>query len=217
MLYDDQSTPYLNQAMADFSWRSAMRKTPRRPFANAHWSLLAGLILAGQVWLLTSPCSQSGPTIGIALGTFVCVLALWVNHVRVAPLRDWRDALILFGGALYDLFLTGLLFVLISLTLPSLDCNTPRDKVSEMMFKVLPLREEISARIEQKHSLTGVGEGLNLGETGFVTQDGSIVMTLEKPVAVVVQQPNYTNGAVSWTCVGAPTQYMPLPCRPKSP
>ena len=193
-----------------------------RPFAAAHWSLLALLVAAWAVLGLAEPCRTAPFYAELSLATLTVCLALWANHVARAPLRSQADLCNVVLRSIYDvLTLATLLFVLSiagSMVMPHFECYTDRARVSEMLLSASPLRESIKDRALAQGTLAHAGQGLKVARMGLVsgglvTEDGVIVIAGEKPLAVMFLTPTLQASQVVWTCVGYPAPSMPAPCR----
>lgn len=185
----------------------------KRPFSNTHWSLFPALVAIWGLLLGQLPCRESPYYLETTLATATGCIALWASHLRASPVLTWRGVIGIIGGAIYDLVLLILLSALLSTSIlvSTYDCHAPRAKVLELILSTAPLRSEINGRIAQGKSLSGVGAELQIevaGRTkwGVVTNDGSIIIASEDPLAVVVLQPKLVSGEVSWKCSGFPIQ-----------
>ena len=168
------------------------------------------------------PCNEPPHYFETILVTSTICISLWVSHLRAAPILNWRDGAKVIGGAIYDLVLFSLLWVVvgipIAIFMPTYQCYTPRAKVSELILSASSIRAEIDKRVAQTQSLSGIGAGLHVElsrrtKGGFVTNDGVIIVASDDPPAVVIFQPTYFEGKVTWTCSGLPTKHMPVMCR----
>jgi Tfp pilus assembly major pilin PilA len=192
---------------------------PTRPFASAHWSLLVSLLVVWEFGFIFDPCRESPFYFECGLTISTIYIALWVNHVRVAPIQRRSGVLQIVGGAIYDLLSFMLLLILITIPfamiMPTYHCYTPRTKVAEMMVSTSPLRATIGERALAKNSLEDVGEGMKIVPSGrvkggVVTRDGLIILASDEPPAVVIFTPEFQDSEVQWKCIGFPTKYMPL-------
>jgi hypothetical protein len=146
-------------------------------------------------------------------------VALWVNHLRVGSVQSFYNVINVLAGALYDLLVFFLILLILVLPMMSTtDCYTPRAKVTELLRAANNVHEDINKRISQHQSITAAGVGLQIElsgrvKEGFVSSDGVIVVAGEDPPAVVIFQPTFANGEVTWKCSGFPKKYMPPLCR----
>jgi hypothetical protein len=195
---------------------------PTRPFASAHWSLLA-LLLALWEFAFGQPC-KTGPfylECGLAIST-ICI-ALWANHIQFAPIQTKVGVLRVIGGAVYDLLSFAFLLILASFLFMFVmpvhqSCYTSRAKVSEMIIFASPLRAIIDERALAKNSLKNVGKEMQIVpsgrvKSGVISQDGLIILASDEPPAVVVFVPEFQDSKVHWQCIGVPAKYMPARCR----
>jgi hypothetical protein len=203
------------------SLRGSLRRVAKRPFANAHWSLLVGLIIAFDVGMLGSACSQTH-VLEVALCTFTLCVALWCNHLRLAPIRTWKLFSLVVLGALRDLVLFALLWVVCAIPLMVLiapySCYGGRALVGELLGAADPLKRQIAERIEESQTVKGSGAGLSMRVAGamqavVITDDGVIILAELNAQAIVVLEPRLVDGAVSWQCTGYPARNVPAQCR----
>lgn len=195
----------------------------RKPLAAFRWPL--SLLLVG-CWIilnyLANTCERQPSYYGVALATASFCIALWVNHLAIAPIRRFQDAMRLVGIALYDFFALVIISTIASIPLwiftPIYQCYTSRAKVSEVVLAASSHRSVISERFEQTHSLRGIGSGMTVVpagrvKKGIVTSDGVIVLASDDPPAVVFVTPELIDGKLSWRCSGWPQNIMPMLCR----
>ena len=194
----------------------------KRPFSNAHWLLLAALIVVWELALWAQPCNEPPYYFEIVLVTVTVCISLWLSHLRVAPILTWRGGVKVITGAIYDLTLFFLLWVVVSMpiavAMPTYQCYTNRAKVSELILSAYTMRSAIERRAAQTQSLNGVGAGLRveLGRRtkgGLVTNDEIIIVASDDPPAVAILQPSFIEGKITWSCLGFPTKHMPGICR----
>ena len=138
------------------------RKFPR-PFANAHWSLLVVLTLGWEL-LLLKPCREGPYYIETMLATLTVSLAAWVASLRVQGLNGWRKALFTVLGALYDLFLLLIVFILVALPIaviqPAYTCYNDRFKIMALVLATTQRQVEIQDKYAANGSLKDIGVGL---------------------------------------------------------
>ena len=206
----------------ELALKPALLRRLKRPFSNAHWLLLAALIVVWEVALWAQQCNEPPYYFEVILATSTICISLWVSHLRVAPLDSFGDGVKIIAGAIYDLILFVLLWVLIGLpiavVMPTYQCYTPRAKVSEVIVSAYSIREQIESRAMQAQSLNGAGVGLHVElnhrtKSEFVTNDGIIIVASDDPPAVVILQPAIVEGKIKWKCSGFPATIMPASCR----
>jgi hypothetical protein len=75
----------------------------RKPLAAFRWPLK--LLLVGfwvALTILANSCAPEPSYYGVALATASVCIALWANHLSMAPIKGVKNALRLVGIALYD-------------------------------------------------------------------------------------------------------------------
>ena len=193
-----------------------------RPFSNAHWLLPVALVLVWESAFWSQACKEPPYYWEVLLACSTVCIALWTNHLRLAPLDGWRRMGAVAIGAIYDLASLTLFILLCGLPLailmPEYQCYTPRAKVSELILASSSLRTEIGKRVLQNQSMSGVGLGLSVDLGGrvqwsVVTNDGQIVIASGDPPAVVAFTPSIADGKVVWKCVVVPNSVAPSMCR----
>ena len=202
---------------------SSITQAIRAPLAAFRWPLKLALIAPWVVLnFLANSCEQQPSQYGVALLTATVCIVLWANHLAVAPVRRFRDAIRLVGISLYDLIALVTMSVVISLPIwiftPIYQCYTPRAKASEVVLAASSYRSVISDRFEQAHSLRDIGKGIAVipagrVKKGLVTSDGVIVVASDDPSVVVFLTPEVLGGKLNWRCSGWPQKIMPMLCR----
>ena len=154
----------------------------------------------------------------VILGTVTSCVAIWVNHLRVGSIQSVYNVINIFSGVLYDLLVFFVVLVFLLYPMGTVDCYTPKAKVSELIRATSQAQEEINKRISQHQSITAAGAGLQIElsgrvKEGFISNDGVIVVAGEDPPAVVIFQPTFASGVVTWKCSGLPKKHMPSSCQ----
>jgi type IV pilus assembly protein PilA len=195
---------------------------PTRPFSNAHWALLVGLLGLWEFAILGQPCKEGPRYFEVCLATSTVCIAFWVADLREGVLVRWGRIPRVLTLVLYDLCAFFLVLVLVALPLavvvPAYQCYTPRVKVSELVLSGSSFRQTITERAEKQQSLKDSGRGLTVNpggrvSGGYVSPDGIIVITSDDPFAIVVLRPSMENASVKWSCAGFPLKWMPQSCR----
>ena len=195
----------------------------RRPLLTIPRVFVGLLVLAVTLALWSrEPCTASPFYLEIVLITSVVCIALWSNHLRRAPIQDWRGVAKVALGSTYDLVLLFFLFILVNIPIaafmPAYQCYTPRAKVSEVILAGSSARTMIDERADKKKSLTGTGLGIEIPTSkrvraGYVSMDGIIVLLSDDPPAIVILMPSMNKGTIEWTCGGLPMNLMSGSCR----
>ena len=203
--------------------RDTLLRQLRRPFSNAHWTLLFGLTLAWELLLWLQPCKEPPYYIEVTAAALTVCIAFWLNHLRESPVSNLRSIASVIMGAGYDLIIFALLALVVAfpivVVMPTYYCYSSRAKVSELVLSASNSRDEINNRFVVQKTLQNVGAGLQLhlnnrAKGGLITNDGTIVVAGEDPPAVVVLSPIlHSDGTVTWKCMGFPAKYMPFSCR----
>lgn len=202
-----------------------------RPFAAAHWSLLVLLCAAWTALLAAETCAPPPYYGKAALAAATVCVALWCNHLAIAPLRGPAALLRLAARSLYDLAALVLLVLAAviawSFGSPMVDCATDRSRFSEMVLSITPVKTAVTERALAAGTLAHSGRDLRIGRSasgpevliggGLVTEDGVIVLVGEKPAGAMMFTPALKDGKVEWTCIGFPQLRMPAYCREVPP
>lgn len=193
-----------------------------RPLKRAHWSLPLAFVAA---WILLTTAFQCGQRPeGVLEAFLVCVVmaTLWVNHLAIAPVTGLSSFVHLIANTLLDLFRLCIawliVFIPLAIFLPAYQCYNDRAKVVEWLLAATEARSVIGQRIQNSGSLSraGVGVQIDLGTssaTGWVMDNGQIVLFGTYPKAALVLAPTLADGAVAWTCQGMPERLVPAECR----
>ncbi len=180
--------------------------------------LPVSLILLWEYSWYLRRCVEAPRYYEIVLATVTICLALWTNHLRAGHVQTLRTAGRILGGALADLLLLFVLVMLFGIPAPAVTCASPQKLWGLRMYSATDeVRGVIATRILQRHSVSGVGNGLHLevatwAKTAVITGEGMIVVASDDPPAMLVLRPVLAEGKVNWTCVGTPTQYVARPC-----
>jgi hypothetical protein len=194
--------------------------------ASAPIALFIGIVL---VWVGMAfgpdfwPC-EAQPSVHVitVLATATICVVLWANHLRYAPIKRMGDIGRIFGGATYDLVLLVLAFTVIVIPLavltPTYECMTDRQKVSMLLASSSTLKQAITERIQENHTLSHTGSGLTITPNnhvsgGLVTADGTIIIASNDPPAVIILTPALHGTEVQWQCQGFPPAQVPSMCR----
>jgi len=195
---------------------------PTRPFSNAHWTLLVALLGLWEFAILGQPCKEGPRYFEVCLAASTVCIAFWIADLRKGVLVGWGRIPRVLTLVLYDLcafFLVLVLVVLpVAVVLPAYQCYTPRAKVSEVILYGSSIRQKITERAEKQHFLKDTGRGLTVDPKGrvsggYVSPDGTIVITSDDPFAIVVLRPSMEKTSVKWSCTGFPLEWMPGSCR----
>lgn len=195
----------------------------RAPLKAFRWPLKLILIAPWVILnFLANTCERQPSYYGIALLTATVCVVLWTNHLAIAPVGRFRDAVRLIGISLYDFFALVITSIFVSIPIwiftPVYQCYTPRAKAAEVVLAASSYRSAISDRFEQTHSLRDIGNGIAVVpagrvKKGLVTSDGVVVVASDDPSVVVFMTPEILDGKLNWRCSGWPQKIMPMMCR----
>ncbi|MBL6752018.1 MAG: pilin, partial [Nevskia sp.] len=182
--------------------------------ANARWVVLALATIWVAFLCLMDPCSER-PAYGlVALAASTAVVLLWKNHIRLLAAPPRRRALRIAAGFAIDAM--ALVFLVAAGTFPfvmvmsTVDCYTPRTRVSEAFILADSAQAQIAEHVKQSGTLAGSGKGVTLAvpgkwvDGGYVSENGTVVITTSDPPAFIVLTPHLANGLVAWDCAGFP-------------
>ena len=206
-----------NEAMnSQLSW------TGMRPMANAHWALPIGILAFWLVDLVAIPCRSTPHYLEAALASACVVCTFWAADLRRGPIGGWRRITKVVVLSIQDILRFVALWLLLGfpivIFMPAYDCYSERSYVSEALSHADSIQTAITTRAVASGTLKNSGAGLNvalgsLDGIGIVSSDGTILIALIKPNAVVTITPQLSNGAVKWQCKGRPTKWVPVVCR----
>jgi hypothetical protein len=148
---------------------------------------------------------------------------MWANHIRVLQLPPALKLYEIVAGSLYDLgalFLATLLIWLpITLWVGVVDCYSDRMRTAEAAILGNSVKEPIEANAARLGTLEGSGLGVEFAPRGkftnggYVSRNGTIVVTTGDPIAILIFQPRMEKGSVTWSCSGYPSKVLPAACR----
>ena len=131
------------------------------------------------------------------------------------------------GFTLIELMIVvAIIGILAAVALPAYQDYTVRAKVSELILAGSSYRTAISEKYQTDSDSANAGKGLNFNtvgkisggsvyDTGTVVINGSTATTSIGQGVTITISPTYcsASGAITWTCQGTPSKYMPATCR----
>jgi len=115
--------------------------------------------------------------------------------------------------------------ILAAVALPAYQDYMTRTKVSELVLEGGAYKTQITEIAQANNSLTGVGAGVaveligrvkggSVGvDTGVITIIGTASADSVGAAVTIIMTPTLIDGALTWSCAGAPAKYMPASCR----
>jgi hypothetical protein len=207
-------------------------------FGDNKWVFRCATLFPAVMLLLSASCMENGTGPAATLLSILVMGCFWEAHVQILPLHLasramllWRICMRAFRTLLSVAFAGLPIFVLIGIIIPQYSCNLPdRARVSNAIgFNTSKLQREIERRASAAKTLKGAGLGLTLPQyqgpvltalgvlsTGFVLEDGVIVLVIEEPPTTVRFTPQLVDahsGAIKWSCRGYPAKSVPMKCR----
>jgi hypothetical protein len=93
-----------------------------------------------------------------------------------------------------------------------------RVHASEVLSSIRPIQDRVSSQALARQSVSGSGQGISYEPVpavrdGWVLADGEIVVRGSHFGQVFVLVPSYSDGAVSWRCIGGSAKDVPRRCR----
>ena len=131
------------------------------------------------------------------------------------------------GFTLIELMIVvAIIGILAAVALPAYQDYTIRAKVSELILAASGFRTSISEKYQtDPGGSASMGAGLTVNvigkvsggsvtDAGIITITGSAASTSTGAAVTITMVPvTATGGALTWSCVGTPSKYMPATCR----